>query len=321
MASLLIIGGSGFFGKSILSAYRRGLLAQWNIDSIVVLARSASNLRQTSPELMHPSIELLDANIATCEALPIADYVIHAAASTDVRNYILQPLEERRNILMGSLNYCELAPQFHMKSKIVYVSSGAVYGQQPKELKGVPEDHLFQSIEAMAATKQDYAAAKRDAETLIKMLGLQGLNVSIARCFAFVGPYLPLDQHFAIGNFIQNGMKGEPIKLSASHPVYRSYMYSDDLVFWLMTIAENASPNSPCLNVGSDQEIAVMELANKIAKIFNVSVIHPTQKEGPIDRYIPSVEKAKRELGLMIGFTLDQAINETVRNIQVIANV
>jgi dTDP-glucose 4,6-dehydratase len=320
MASLLIIGGSGFFGKSILDAYRRGLLTQWNIDSIVVIARSASNLRKTAPELMHPSVELLDANIATCRSLPTADYVIHAAASADIRNYITQPLEERRNIQMGSSNYCELASQFHRDSKILYISSGAVYGQQPKELMGVPEDYPFQSIEAMATSKQDYAAAKRDSEVLVANLGEKGLNVAIARCFAFVGPYLPLDQHFAIGNFIQNGMKGESIKLNAPYPVYRSYMYSDDLVLWLMTIAENASPSIPCFNVGSDEAVSVMELANKIATKFNVSVMYPNQIDNPTDRYIPSVAKAKRDLGLELGFTLDQAIDETVKNLRVIAN-
>lgn len=321
MASLLIIGGSGFFGKSILDAYRRRLLEKWNVDSVIVIARSAINLRKTAPELMHPSIELIDANIATCQSLPTADYVIHAAASTDERNYISRPFEERQNILSGAVNYCTLAPQFHEKSKIVYVSSGAVYGQQPKDLMRMSEDHPLQPIEAMASSKQDYAAAKRDSEALIARLGGKGFNVSIARCFAFVGPYLPLDQHFAIGNFIKNGMMGTSIQLNATHPVYRSYMYSDDLVLWLMAIAENAAPSTPCFNVGSDEAVSVMELANKIATKCNVSVVHPNQVLSPIDRYIPSIEKAQKELGLRMSFTLDQAINETIKNLQVIANV
>lgn len=321
MAKLLVIGGSGFFGKSILDVYRRGLLEQWGITSIVIMARHASQLEISAPELICSSVELIDGDITSCNSLVDADYVIHAAASTDVRDYLSRPAEEKRNILLGTAHFCEIAPRYFQKSKIVYVSSGAVYGQQPTAIEKMAEHDRFEPLEGLALGKRDYAAAKRDAEELVQTLGARGLSVSIARCFAFVGPYLPLDQHFAIGNFIQNGMKGEPIQLNASQPVYRSYMYSDDLVFWLMTIAENASPNSPCFNVGSDQEISIMELANKIAKKFNVSVMHPNQNEGPIDRYIPSIEKAKRELDLNLGFTLDQAIDEAVKSLRVITNV
>jgi nucleoside-diphosphate-sugar epimerase len=321
MASLLIIGGSGFFGKSILDAYRRGLLVEWGIDSISIIARTASNLQKIAPELIHPSIELLNIDVATCQTLPNADYVIHAAASTDVRNYIAQPLEERRNILLGTLNYCNLSPLFHPNSKIVYVSSGAIYGAQPQGLGKIPEDHAFDALENMILSKQDYAAAKRDSEGLIQKLGVKGLNVAIARCFAFVGPYLPLDQHFAIGNFIKDGMRKEAITVKASHPVYRSYMYSDDLVRWLMTIAENATPDAPCFNVGSDEAISVMELANKVAARFGVSVNYPAQDKIPVDRYIPSIEKARRELGLTLHFNLDQAIEKTIENLQALVHV
>lgn len=71
--------------------------------------------------------------------MPNADYVIHAAASTDVRNYITQPETEKKNIQAGTYHYCELAKKFHLKSKIVYTSSGAVYGTQPSNIPQINE--------------------------------------------------------------------------------------------------------------------------------------------------------------------------------------
>ena len=109
MASLLIIGGSGFFGKSILDAYKRGLLVPWSIDHVFALSRNPEVLLESSPELLGSSITLIKEDIATCKKLPKADFVIHAAASTDVKNYLMYPTQERKNILAGVQNYCSVA--------------------------------------------------------------------------------------------------------------------------------------------------------------------------------------------------------------------
>lgn len=97
--SLLLIGGSGFFGKSFLDAYRRGLLAPWSIDRIIVVARSASALRLDHPRLVGTGVTLLNADVARVDDLPAADFVVHAATSTDARRYAENPTAERANIL------------------------------------------------------------------------------------------------------------------------------------------------------------------------------------------------------------------------------
>lgn len=272
MASLLVIGGTGFFGKSILDAFQRNLLDPWSIDKVIIMARNPEALQKNHSQLLTSKVKLLKGDIASTNELPFANYIIHAAASTDARNYQLAPLKERSNIIRGTLNYCELAKEFNQKSKIVYVSSGAVYGPQPPNLEKIPEDFVFLDAEQLPESKRDYAYAKRDSEKAIYDLGNYGLNVSIARCFAFLGSWLPLDQHFAIGNFINDGLNFCSIKVNARHKVYRSFMYADDLVEWLMTIAEKSSSSSPVYNVGSDQSILIDELAQKIGAIL--SLIH-----------------------------------------------
>lgn len=313
MASLLVIGGTGFFGKSILDAFQRGLLDEWKIDRVIAMSRHAEQLIKVAPELVDERVELLNADIGYINWLPPADYVIHAAASTDARNYLSRPEAERQNIQAGVRNYCRLAPKYNSRSKIVYVSSGAVYGTQPTGLDNIDENYEVKDAADLPEGKRDYAIAKREAEEAFKALGGQGLNVSVARCFAFVGRWLPRDQHFAIGNFIEDGLQGRAIEIKATSHVYRSYMYADDLVLWLMTLLLNADANCEVYNVGSDSAVSIVDLADKVAKYFDVPVIVPLQTGCRVDRYIPSVEKAKFKLGLKFEQNLDQLISDTVK--------
>lgn len=316
MATLLVIGGSGFFGKSILDMFQRGELARWNVDKVIAMSRSAKRLDTEAPELVRGNVELVELDIATTNYLPEADYVIHAAASTDARNYLSAGKKERENIQAGTLNYCNLAKSVHKNSKILYVSSGAVYGTQPAELSYIDETYHFNDPMDIPEGKRDYAVAKRDAEALIKELGADEMNVSIARCFAFVGKYLPRDQHFAIGNFIADGLARKPIKVKANHLVYRSYMYADDLVVWLMEILISANTHCPIFNVGSDETLTIGGLAKKVGSYFGVDVDSEKLSSPKIDRYVPSIGKALNVLGLKCKYSLDQAIKETVLGIK-----
>ncbi len=316
MKTLLVIGGTGFFGKSVLDLFARGGLARWGVGHVIAMARSASRLRDQYPQLVSANVSLLDADIATVDSLPAADFVIHAAATTDAARYLSRPLEERRNIQAGTLNYCRIAPRVHAGAKIVYASSGAVYGVLPADLPNVPESFDAASLEGMPATKRDYAFAKRDAEEAIQQLGRGGLDVSIARCFAFVGPWLPRDQHFAIGNFIADGLRGGPVRVNATMRVYRSYMHADDLVEWLLTIATHATPAAPVYNVGSDEGIVLGDVARHVASAFLVEAQVPDIIEERVDRYVPDIGRARSELRLALRHDLDSAIRATIEAIR-----
>lgn len=315
MSTLLVIGGTGFFGKSILDSFKRGALEHWGIGRVIAMSRNAESLGKEAPQLISSKVELYSADITTTTILPAADIVIHAAASTDVARYISCPLQEQQNIQAGTYNYCKLAKIFHASSKILYVSSGAVYGKQPAGMTHIPEDYATIDLSELSVEKRDYAISKRYAEEAIKKLGQQGFSVSIARCFAFIGQWLPRNQHFAIGNFIEDGLQGRPITVKARKEVYRSYMYADDLVEWMMTIALHASPECPVYNVGSDQSVLMGDLAKLVANEFGVEAQVPEINDTTIDRYIPSIEKAKRELGLPLRHDLNSAIRQAVREI------
>jgi len=142
-------------------------------------------------------------------------------------------------------------------------------------------------------------------------LGALGLSVSIARCFAFVGEYLPRNRSFAIGNFVEDGLNKRAIQVNARHKVMRSYLEADDMVEWLLLIGSSASTKCPIFNVGSDEEISIQDLALKIAKRFNVPLQLPEITNNFIDRYIPSIERAKL-IGCQVKNSLDFSIEKMI---------
>ena len=295
--SLLVIGGTGFFGKSILDSFKRGLLKEFNINKIFVLARNTDKFKLEFPELNFNGIELINGDITSIVSLPETDFVIHAATSTFMNNYNdISNNAGKNNIEKSVTNYCSLATKYHLKSKILYCSSGAVYGKQPLNIGKINEKFPFQkNLGKLPIEKQNYCLGKRFAEKEIINLGKSGLQVSIARCFAFYGKYLPKDQHYAYGNFIGKAEKGEKITVNTPGIVYRSYMSADDLVLSLLKIANVASTKCPIYNVGSDDTISLYDLAKNIAIKYNVEYECKNFNDTIVlDRYIPNVDKLKQ---------------------------
>ena len=296
MYSLLIIGGTGFFGKSILDSFKRGQLNEFNITKIIVFARNTNKFKLEFPELYFNGVEFINGDISTTKSLPIADYVIHAASSTNMKDYINN--DSKNNIEKPVTNYSNIAPQYHSKSKIIYCSSGAVYGKQPLNVEKIDENFKFQyDLSDFSLEKKNYCLGKRLAEKEIINLGKFGLNVSIARCFAFSGKYLPNNQHYALGNFIGQAERGESVIVKASGIVYRSYQEADDLVRSLMKILQVSATTCPIYNVGSDIQISLYDLAKTIAMKYGVKCeFENFNDKAIIDRYVPNTEKLQKIL-------------------------
>ena len=291
---LLLIGGTGFFGKSILDCFLKGELKKFKIFEIIILSRSTDIFVNIHPELLHPKVTYIKGDISKLKTLPSADIVIHAATSAKEKDYIENPKKERENTEKGVLNYIKLAKKNHRNSKIIYCSSGAVYGKQPANVDKLKEDFPFQNIDEMPIIKKDYALSKRNAESYIANLGNEGLNVSIARGFAFYGKYLPDDGHFAYSNFLSSAIKGRDIVVEANHEVIRSYMHADKLVESLLSISLVSNPKCPIYNVGSDIPISIFSLAKEIAAKYNVNVVTKSNIDlNKIDKYIPNIDKLK----------------------------
>jgi nucleoside-diphosphate-sugar epimerase len=310
-ARVFLTGGTGFFGCWLLETL---LWANDHLElgaTVVVLTRNGRAFAGKAPHLaQHPAVRLRDGDVRTFD---LADepfsHVIHAATASSA------PVDPRvmfDTIVSGTHRALECARRSGAR-RFLLTSSGAVYGRQPADVSHVPEEYPGGPDPATAT--QVYAEGKRAAEMLCAVYADAQLQPTIARCFAFVGPYLPLDAHFAVGNFIRDGLQGGPIRVSGDGTPYRSYLYAADLAVWLWTILLQGQPMRP-YNVGSASALTIGDLARQVAEAFAPAVPVvvarvPATGAAP-QRYVPAVARAETELGLRLTVPLAESIRRTV---------
>ena len=161
-----------------------------------------------------------------------------------------------------------------------------------------------------------YGVAKRTAEHLCALYqNIHGVETVIARCFAFVGRDLPLDVHFAIGNFIRDALWRDQITVSGDGSAVRSYLDQADLAAWLTTLLEKG--RSGCAyNVGSDKPIEIAQLARLVRDVISPlkKIVIRGKRSAPELcrlRYVPDMMRIQQELGLKFTVPLEEAIRIT----------
>jgi dTDP-glucose 4,6-dehydratase len=316
---LFLTGGTGFFGCWLVETFchvnrNLGLQAR-----ATILTRDPDAFRAKCPHLTRdPAIALLAGDIRDF-TFPEGEfgYVIHAATETTARQGADEPLEMFRTILAGTERTLKFAADCGAR-KFLLTSSGAVYGRQPAEMTRVPESYAGAPDPLDAA--RVYGEGKRASELLCalyqKAATAKGslFQAKIARCWAFCGPHLPLDAHFAIGNFIADVIAGRPILIGGDGTPRRSYLYAADLAIWLWTILFRA-PSLVPINVGSAHDVSIQELAEVVAATLSpktrIRVSKQATKGAAPARYVPSVDRANALLGLRETVGLDEAIRRT----------
>jgi nucleoside-diphosphate-sugar epimerase len=316
---IFITGGTGFFGCWLLEslAWANDRLALKS--SALVLTRNQQAFAKKAPHLAtHPAIQFHTGDIRSFD-FPTGSFshIIHAATQSSSRMGTPTPLEEFDTIVSGTRRVLDFALQGGCR-KFLFTSSGAVYGRQPPGLTHIPEGYLGAPDPVDPGSV--YGEGKRAAETMCALYSKQnGIETKIARCFAFVGPYLPLDAHFAIGNFIRDGLKGGPIVVLGNGTPRRSYLYASDLAIWLWTILFKGQSCQP-YNVGSDESISIAEVAHRAAAQFpgkmKIEILGKPRKEKEEICYVPDISKAKKELGLRPLITFRIAIGKTIQFIK-----
>ncbi len=297
---IFLTGGTGFFGRSILSCRKRGLLppGEWTI-----LSRSPERFLANNPEFAGlPGISWIAGDVRDFP-FPATqfDWIIHAATPAVTT---LPPGEMRSIVTGGTRRIIEFARR-RGAEKLLLTSSGAVYGVQPPELEKIPEEFPCNPV-------TEYGLAKLEAE---KLCLDSGLPVVLARCFAFTGPYLNREIHFAIGNFIRDALAGREIVIKGDGTPLRSYLYADDLVKWLFRLLMRGEAGR-AYNVGSDTALSIHELALLVKRVLKseseIVMCERAISGRPPSRYIPSIERAERELGLAVEIPLEEAIRRSV---------
>ncbi len=312
---LFITGGTGFFGCWLLESFAwandaRGLGAE-----ALVLTRDPEAFAAKHPRLAaHPAIGFHRGDI---RSFPFPNgtfsHIVHGATEAKASLNRDDPLGMIETITEGTRRTLEFARRCGA-SRFLLTSSGAVYGAQPPGLSHVPEEYVGAPDCARAGSA--YGEGKRLAELFCAVYAEKhGLNVSIARGFAFVGPFLPLDSHFAVGNFLRDGLRGGPIEIGGDGTPFRSYLYAADLAIWLWTILLRGRPGR-AYNVGSEAAISIADTAQAVAACFApappVRIARAPTLGQAAERYVPSTERARGELGLDVWVGLDEALRRTI---------
>lgn len=311
---IFITGGTGFFGRWLLESFCHLNTLMGLGAHATVLARDPEGFAGKCPHLANnPAISLWQGDVRGFE-FPSGEFpfVIHAATESYARSAPQPELDLLSTIIDGTKRTLDLAAT-HGTRAFLLTSSGAVYGKQPAHITHVPETYLGGPDPLDRASL--YPEGKRLAEQLCAQYTAHfGIGAKIARCWAFCGPHLPLDKHFAIGNFIGDVLAGRPIEIKGDGTPRRSYLYAADLAVWLWTILLRAPELVP-INVGSAQDVSILELAHAVAAALNPETeIRVAQKPAPEARladYVPSVDRAREMLGLEAWTPLEETIRRT----------
>lgn len=305
---LFVTGGTGIIGKWLLESlvYADKQLGL-NVD-ISVLTRKPERFKAEgvcAADVRVIAGDVRSFKLASAERI---DYVIHGATDVVSAGNHADVLE---TCTLGTANLLSQAHK-HGAGRTLLLSSGAVYGKTPPELFEIPETYVgpinFRSVEAA------YGEGKRCAELMCALAShASDMVIPVARCFAMIGPHVPLDKHFAIGNFIGAALRSEPIHIEGDGTPLRSYLYMSDVIARLLILLLDGK--SDAYNVGGRTPISIKDLAIKVGSIINPDC--PIEIKGKAlhgahaNRYIPSVNHFDSKWPLPEPVSIEEAIRKT----------
>lgn len=306
---IFITGGTGFIGKWLLATLLHANEKFALNSKVTILSRDPDAFLKAWPRISG-RVEWVTGDVrdfAFCEER--FDVIVHAA--TDVIAQISKQ-DVFDTCLNGTRRVMELAQQ-SSPAKVLIVSSGAVYGPLQQGMSQVPETYM--GGPDPLSEDSAYGEGKRASELIAAQQAAGGLEVKIARVFSVVGPHIPLDKHFAIGNFLRSAMVGQDILIKGDGTAYRSYLYAADMAAWLWAVLIRGQ-SVRAYNIGSQESLSILELARKVSKVVTMNAVDVhvlgTQLVGSVPQYyVPDINRTKTELDLADPMLLDHALQRT----------
>lgn len=308
---LFITGGSGFIGKWLLSAL---LTADQRLSlncQIEILTRSPKQFCESFPHIACAKGVILHKGDVRNFNFPrgLFNIIVHAATDVVAQN---KPLETFSACMDGTKHVLEFAKKSNAEDFLL-TSSGAVYGRHPSEPTGLAEE--YQGGPDPTSPSSAYGEGKRVSEWLACAVAAEtNLRVKVARIYAQVGPYLPMDKHFAIGNFIDDALANREIIIRGDGTPFRSYLYAADTAVWLWAMVLRGE-SGRAWNVGGDEGLSILDLSFRVAKILGSKkgskILTPADPDKRIECYVPNIKRAHSELKLRKPISLDEAILRT----------
>jgi dTDP-glucose 4,6-dehydratase len=310
---LFITGGTGFIGRWLLETlkYANEL---YDLDvSATILTRNPTAFHKKAPHLSgYHAFSFVAGDVRNFD-FPGGrfSHVIHAATDASAELNEKDPRLMFDTVLEGTRRTLDFSLESGAE-KFLNLSSGAVYGVQHSDMPRISEGYM--TARDCTLSINAYAEAKRAAEMLCAIYGKQfGLKISTARIFALLGPCLPLDTHFAAGNFICDAIAGKKIVVKSSGAAERSYLYTTDLVTALWVMLLKAQPGRS-YNVGSETPISIKLLAQRVSELLGkegCDILGQDDATWNPGRYVPDTRLLRESLGISQKVSLDEAILRT----------
>jgi dTDP-glucose 4,6-dehydratase len=317
---VFITGGTGFLGGWLVESLSYARQAMELSTQITVLVQPGCEtfhfgqlpgVRLVQGDINSLNWSELNDRLRTLGVTADFDAVIHGAVLVNDGDKPASPLAIWDSVVTGSRNILDVARSSGCE-RVLLLSSGAVYGSGAAMTSKLAEDCL--TGPEFLNPDMAYAEGKRAMESLAAIyLREYGLQSVLARCFSFIGPRLPIDSHLAAAQFVRDAMAGGPIRVRGDGAPVRGYLYAADMAAWLWSLLVNGQPGV-AYNVGSEHECSILELATLIGRSAQVQVeiVGTTSRAGIGDYYVPDTSLARRDLGLVEGVTLDDAIERTL---------
>ena len=239
-------------------------------------------------------------------------YIIHAASNASPNFFQQSPVEVMKSNLTGLCNMVEYGMK-HQLQRMVYVSSGEVYGEGDGSIFTEQSSGYIDMLSPRAC----YPSSKRAAETLCASYCQEyGVEIVIARPCHTYGPYFTENDNRVYAQFIRNALKGEDIVMKSKGEQYRSWIYVVDCAAAILLLLTKGTSGEAYNVANAESNITIYQLAQKIATLCQRQVMMDIQEGGnttPITKAVFSTQKLE-QLGWKPLFNMDEGLEHTIRS-------
>ena len=313
---ILVTGGAGFIGSHLCEELLNRGHEVWALDDL-----STGRIENLATFSRHPKFRFLEGNVmdqALVSGLVAqCDRVYHLAAAVGVKYVLENPLRSLLTNIRGTEVVLE-ACAMHGR-KVMITSSSEVYGKGASVPFSENDDRVMGPTHKL---RWSYAAGKTVDECLAQAYWQQKrLPLVIVRCFNTCGPRQSSAYGMVIPNMVQRALAGEPILVYGDGKQSRCFSAVSDVVRGALLLMDSRDAEGEVFNLGSDEEVTVLELARRIKRLCDSSSeirfvpyehVYGSSFED-MRRRVPDLRKVRAAVGYRPEVSLDRLLEITVR--------